>query len=228
MSDLADMRAREAEKRARREAKMAATIENSQAEASLVPDLSGEIMEGEARLKSHESDFLQRQDEIRQKMAEKERIEDERRQQREAAAREKTRLAREAQAAQQLEAARLTALRRQERADEEASRKAEVQVALKLAMQQEQNRVASFQQERSAIAEREIEMERRNQEIQAEVARRKLADMQLEELAAAARAVAEAAAAVDAKPSVSLGLKGRLSLFEQKAEANKNPIPQRF
>ena len=57
MSDLADMRAREAEKRARREAKMAATIENSQAEASLVPDLSGEIMEGEARLKSHEVFF---------------------------------------------------------------------------------------------------------------------------------------------------------------------------
>ena len=161
-------------------------------------------------------------------MAEKERIEAERRQQREAAAREKTRLAREAQAAQQLEAARFAALRRQERADEEAARKAEVQAALKLAMQEEQNRVANFQQERSDIAEREIEMERRNQEIQAEVARRKLADMQLVELAAAERAVAEAAAAVDAKPSVSLGLKGRLSLFEQKAEANKNPIPRRF
>ena len=158
-------------------------------------------------------------------MAEKERIEAERRQQREAAAREKTRLAREAQAAQQLEAARFAALRRQERADEEAARKAEVQAALKLAMQEEQNRVANFQQERSDIAEREIEMERRNQEIQA---RRKLADMQLVELAAAERAVAEAAAAVDAKPSVSLGLKGRLSLFEQKAEANKNPIPRRY
>ena len=168
---------------------------------------------------------MQRQDEIRQNMAEKERIEAERRQQREAAAREKTRLAREAQAAQQLEAARFAALRRQERADEEAARKAEVQAALKLAMQEEQNRVANFQQERSDIAEREIEMERRNQEIQA---RRKLADMQLVELAAAERAVAEAAAAVDAKPSVSLGLKGRLSLFEQKAEANKNPIPRRY
>ena len=57
MSDLAEWRAREAEKRARREAKMAAAIENSEAEASLVPDLSGEIMEGEARLKSHEVVF---------------------------------------------------------------------------------------------------------------------------------------------------------------------------
>ena len=52
--DLADMRAREEEKRARRQAKMAAARENTEAEASLVPDLSGEIMEGVARLQSHE------------------------------------------------------------------------------------------------------------------------------------------------------------------------------
>lgn len=33
---------------------MAAARENTEAEASLVPDLSGEIMEGVARLQSHE------------------------------------------------------------------------------------------------------------------------------------------------------------------------------
>lgn len=226
MSDLADMRAREEEKRARRQAKMAAARENTEAEASLVPDLSGEIMEGVARLQSHESDFVNRQDEIKRIMAEKERAEAARQQQREVAAREKARLAQEAKMALQREAARLANVRRQKRADEEATRKVEVQAALNLAMQEEEARAANFQKERTDIAAREIELARRKQEIEAEVARLKLEDIQLAEITAAERAVAEAAAAVDAKPKMSSGLKGRMGLFEQKAE--ESHVPRRF